>query len=328
MDMDYDALIEHDRIFSLPAIEPFGKGHSSMWIRGLLSVADSEQYDLVHLAFEPWALIPQVLCGKLPTVVHGAESVLKDAPWQMRARRVGTSRVLQKAVGVLAWGQTSLEEFREAGLPPDIPQGVIPVGVPDPKFFVPGPMSSSPGPLRLLFVGRLLPEKGILTLVEAARALERPVVLRVLGEGPLKASLRTLARGCPEVEVSIEGTATAGQVSEAMAWSHVVVVPSESTSSWKEQWGRVAVEAMLSGRPTVVSDSGELPYLVMESELVFPEGDVLALTAVLRKLDDTRDSLADIGNKLRKSAERFAPTGLARQLNQFWEKVAISEKSR
>ena len=320
-------IFNHPRVFSLPAIEPFGNGHASMWIKGLLEVACSEPYDLVHVAFEPWAFIPQALVGRFPTVIHGAESVLKAPPWPMRVRRAGTTRVLKKAVGVLVWGQTSLEEFRRVGLPEDTPQGVIPVGVPDPEFFTPEPIDSSPGPLRLLFVGRLLPEKGILTLIKAACALKRPVVLRVLGEGPLSAKLAGSMEGCPDVELSAEGTATAGQVAEAMAWSHVVVVPSESTVSWKEQWGRVAVEAMLSGRPTIVSDNGELPYLMTETELVFPEGDAMALAAILRRLDESRESLGEIGEKLRKSADRFAPGGLAHELNQFWNEVVDSHGS-
>jgi len=309
---------EHPRVIPMAAIEPFGKGHSSMWIKGLGEIATSGKYDLVHAAFEPWSLIPQTLCGKIPTVIQGAESVVADAHWAMKARRVGLSRVLNKAAGVLTWGQTSLDAFKDAGLPETTPQGVIPMGIPDPLLFSPTPADSAPGPLRLLYVGRLVPEKGILTLLRAVIELAEPVELRVLGEGPLLADLPAILSGCANVTLCLKGKASAGEVSEAMAWSHVVVVPSEPTPTWKEQWGRVTVEAMLSARPTVVSDSGELPFLVTQSELVFPAGDVSALAVILGRLNEDRPSLAALGNALRTSADRFSPDRLARELNDFW----------
>jgi glycosyltransferase involved in cell wall biosynthesis len=314
-------IFHHPRVFSLPAVEPFGEGHSAMWIKGLKGFADSRNYDLIHVAFEPWALIPQTLCGNRPTIIHAAESVLKAAPWQLRVRRFGITRVLNKAAGMLTWGNTSLEEFREIGLPASTPQGVIPVGVPDPKFFFPTLMDVSAGPLRLLFVGRIIPAKGIVTLVKAACGMNRPVTLRVLGEGSLAESLPHLVSGRPDVELLIEGPALAAEVSAAMAWAHVVVIPSEPTSSWKEQWGRVAVEAMLSGRPTVVSDNGELPYLVEEPELVFSAGNADALRTILLRLDENREALPSIGEKLRISADRFDPDRLAHQLIHFWKKI-------
>ena len=112
IDANDDTLFKDQRVLSLPAMEPFGKGHSSMWMKGLTRVAVSGKYDLVHVAFEPWALIPQAICSRVPTVVHGAESVVKHAPLALRVRRVGIKRVLNKAAGVLAWGQTSLDAFR------------------------------------------------------------------------------------------------------------------------------------------------------------------------------------------------------------------------
>jgi glycosyltransferase involved in cell wall biosynthesis len=319
---------KHPRVIPMAAIEPFGKGHSSMWIKGLGAFATSGKYDLVHAAFEPWSLIPQALCGRVPTVVQGAESVVADAHWAMKARRIGLTRVLNKAAGVLTWGQTSLDAFRCAGLPSTTPQGVIPMGIPNPLLFSPTPVDSSHGPLRLLYVGRLVPEKGILTLIRAVCELGQPAELRVLGEGPLAEELQGGVVGNANVSLILEGKATAEQVSEAMAWSHAVVVPSEPTSSWKEQWGRVAVEAMLSARPTVVSDSGELPHLVTLPELIFPAGDVPSLTVILGRLNADRPSLGALGNSLRTSADRFAPDRLARELNDFWILAAEHAESR
>ncbi len=159
--------LQNPRVFQLPAVEPFGKGrYSSMWIKGLLKNTFLEKYDLVHAHFEPWSVIPQMLCGKVPTVVHGVETVIGDAPLALRIRRLGTTRVLKRAAGVLAWGQTSLDAYREVGLPASTPQAIIPSAIPDPLLFTSKPIDPLSGPLRVLFVGRLVPEKGIRTLID------------------------------------------------------------------------------------------------------------------------------------------------------------------
>jgi len=322
VDDDQRLFFELPQVTALRAYEPFGAGHSSMWIKGLLRHANRSRYDLVHAAFEPWSLIPQALCGKIPTVIQGAESVVKDAHWVMKARRLGTSRVLKKSAGVLTWGTTSLKAFQLAGLPPATPQGVIPMGVPSPKLFSPTKIDISPGPLRLLFVGRLVEEKGILTLIRAICAFAEPAHLRVLGEGPMLNVLVDISKNCPTLTLQIDGNVSGKGVASAMSWAQVVVVPSEPTSSWREQWGRVAVEAMLSARPTIVSDSGELPFIASDSSLVFPAGDYEALANILRRLNSNRVSLEPIGISSHKAVHRFSPDFLASRINEFWLQAA------
>jgi len=313
--------IRTDGVIACSAIEPFGKGHSTMWIPELSNHLRRKRYDLLHAAFEPWSLIPQSLSGKYPTVVQGAESILTTAPWPMRLRRIGTTRVLKNAAGVLSWGDKSLMAFRKMGLPVDTPQEVIPMGIPDPELFSPTPLEGLNGKLRVLFVGRLVKEKGIGTLMEALCQLSIPVVLKIIGEGPLSVYIGESASNCPHVELIFEGSASGQEVARAMSWSHIVVVPSEPTSTWEEQWGRVAVEAMLSGRPTLVSDCGELPAIVGDSRMTFPAGDVDSLRWALANLNKERGTLESLGDSMRISAKRFAPDVLAKRILEFWEKT-------
>jgi glycosyltransferase involved in cell wall biosynthesis len=314
---------EHARAWPIAAIEPFGRGHSSLWIKGIREIAFSGRYDLVHLSMEPWSLIPQALCGKVPTVIHCAESVVSDAPWASRVRRVGLNRVLRKAAGVVAWGETSLDAFRRAGLPKGTPQSVIPMGIPDPELFTYTPADLHSSPFRVLYVGRLIPEKGLRTLVSAINQIGRPVEFRVLGEGDLSKEIKSDFTGTSNVKLILAGQASLEHVIEAMSWCHVVVVPSEPTPLWKEQWGRVAVEGMLSGRSIVVSDSGELPFLIREPGLIFPAGDSQALASVLIQLDQNRTSLATFGNSLYRAAARFSPEKISEELIEFWNRVAL-----
>ena len=63
-----------------------------------------------------------------------------------------------------------------------------------------------------------------------------------------------------------------------------LVVPSRTLPHWKEQFGRVLVEAMACGVPVVGSNSGEIPYVIGDAGLVFPEDDAEALAGILWQL--------------------------------------------
>ena len=80
-----------------------------------------------------------------------------------------------------------------------------------------------------------------------------------------------------------------------MRTSDVLVLPSRTIpGKWKEQFGRVLVEAMAAGCVPVGSDSGAIPGVVGSGGLTFPEGDVQALAARLTELALGRDHLADL----------------------------------
>ena len=71
----------------------------------------------------------------------------------------------------------------------------------------------------------------------------------------------------------------------AYAGLDVLVLPSRTTETWTEQFGRVLVEALWCGVPVVGSDSGEIPWVINETGggVVFPEGDVAALATQLSR---------------------------------------------
>ena len=74
-----------------------------------------------------------------------------------------------------------------------------------------------------------------------------------------------------------------------------LALPSLTRPNWKEQFGRVLVEAMACQVPVVGSDSGEIPNLVGDAGLIVPEGDAAALAAALRRLRDDAVLRASLG---------------------------------
>jgi glycosyltransferase involved in cell wall biosynthesis len=79
----------------------------------------------------------------------------------------------------------------------------------------------------------------------------------------------------------------------------VLVLPSRTRPNWKEQFGRVLVEAMACGVVVVGSDSGEIPHVIGEAGLIFPEGDAGALRRQLTRLWDNPDLRIELSRRAR-----------------------------
>jgi glycosyltransferase involved in cell wall biosynthesis len=75
----------------------------------------------------------------------------------------------------------------------------------------------------------------------------------------------------------------------------VLVLSSRTQTNWKEQFGRVLVEAMATAVPVIGSDSGEIPHVIGAAGLIFPEGDVGVLRAHLLELMQSEERRRELG---------------------------------
>ena len=160
----------------------------------------------------------------------------------------------------------------------------------------------------------------MLDAIEAVQRLEvqRPTVLAIWGAGPLERRLRTHRDGA----CLFLGPLDLADVPMAFHSSDLVVIPSKTTPWWKEQFGRVAVEAMLSGRPVVAYRSGALPSVLDEGAVLVDEGDVEGLTSNLERLLRDEAERVALGERARESAlRRFHPELLAGRIISFWEGI-------
>lgn len=136
------------------------------------------------------------------------------------------------------------------------------------------------------YAGRLLAMKGVDVLLRAAAMLAGGgFTIAIVGDGPERGALESLAR---DLGIAAQVRFVSALPHESMpgvfAAFDVTVVPSLTTPLWKEQFGRVAVEAMAAGSVVVTSDSGALPSVVGSAGVVTPEGDPGALAAALGRL--------------------------------------------
>ena len=162
---------------------------------------------------------------------------------------------------------------------------VIPQFGIDPTLYYPARSDAADGPLRIGYAGGLLPEKGVDLLLEACAHLRGAWTLTLYGEGSVRGKLAQLAAAlgiAPQVHFAerVPG------VDMAAAYRNldVLVLPSRTTAAWKEQFGRVLIEAMASGVAVVGSSSGEIPHVIGDGGLIFAEGNCAALHAQLQAL--------------------------------------------
>jgi glycosyltransferase involved in cell wall biosynthesis len=164
------------------------------------------------------------------------------------------------------------------------------------------PFWSSPpdGPTRhdvftVGYAGRLVAEKGIGVLARAVRELEPPVRLLVAGAGPLAGLLVDLESAGVEVEFA-RGVAH-DEMDAVFRRMDVLVLPSLTTATWAEQFGRVLVEAMSQGVPVIGSSSGEIPWVIETTGggVVVPEDDPCALGEALAQLREDHFKRRELG---------------------------------
>lgn len=183
----------------------------------------------------------------------------------------------------------------------------------DPSIYYPDPARRRDGKFVVGFAARLVAEKGAALLLAALNGLEGDWELRIAGSGPERSRLEASVRRLGLVErVRFLPWQASDQMPRFFRGLDVLVAPSLSRPNWTEQFGRVLVEAMACGLPVIGSSCGEIPNVIGDAGIVFPEGDAHALTEELRALMDDPTRCGELGARGRaRVLERFTQDQVA-----------------
>jgi glycosyltransferase involved in cell wall biosynthesis len=190
---------------------------------------------------------------------------------------------------------------------------VIGLGV-DTDRFTPASQRRSRHPFLIGYVGRLEEHKGVQVLLEAMVRLPSRTELLIAGSGPHEESLRTQIQRLGITErVRFVGFVAHDRLPDLYREFDLVVVPSLPTAGWREQFGRVAVEAMASGVPVVASADGSLPEVIGTGGVLVPPGDVTALADAVAAFVDDADRSSTYAVMARQRSLEFSWDRIARQ---------------
>jgi glycosyltransferase involved in cell wall biosynthesis len=210
------------------------------------------------------------------------------------------------------------------------PISVLPQFGVDPDLFAPKDerrktkderLEERPSSFVIGYLGRLVPQKGLLDLIEALALLPAHTRVRLIGDGVQK--LQLLARAAElGVRDRLELVAWTNDVPAELRQLDALALPSHTTRGWKEQFGRVLIEAMSCGVPVVGSSSGEIPNVIGDAGLIYPEGDVPALAASLERLATQPALHATLAGRGRvRVLERYTQAALARQYYEVYREM-------
>lgn len=231
-----------------------------------------------------------------PGIMHGCYHQSRTmtatvATMQTTHRLLGT---WDTAVDVyIALSENSRDIFVRGGLPADSI-------VVKPNFLTPDPGTGEHRGDFALFVGRLSPEKGIMTLLRAWELLPAGMTLKIVGDGPLAADVAATATHNPAIEWL--GSRPADEAVALMGDASLLIFASE----WNETFGRTMIEAYARGTPVLASNLGAAADIVHSGDtgLHFEAGNAEDLAAKVSWMFEHQSELAAMGRQARSVYEQ------------------------
>jgi glycosyltransferase involved in cell wall biosynthesis len=170
------------------------------------------------------------------------------------------------------------------------------------------------------FVGRLAKDKGLDVLMSALGRLpkDRSWSLLLLGSGDYREKVMSWAEqnGLHDrVKVMLVKHA---EMPRFLGSMDMMVAPSQTMKNWREQFGRMLIEAFAAGVPVIGSDSGEIPFVIADAGKVVPEADIAGWSHAIDELLTSPELRADYRARGLVRTEKYSVATIAAQYRDFY----------
>jgi glycosyltransferase involved in cell wall biosynthesis len=170
-----------------------------------------------------------------------------------------------------------------------------------------------------LFIGRLSPEKGVMTMIDAWKNHPN-IPLKIIGEGPERPHIEEIIRLHQLNQIELLGFLPLIEVYKALKKALFLVMP----SVWYETFGRVIIEAYATGTPVIASRLGGMEEIIIEQKtgLLFTPGDALDLSTQVQYAIDHPQELSTWGKQARSQYEqKYTADSAYEKLISIYEEV-------
>jgi glycosyltransferase involved in cell wall biosynthesis len=147
----------------------------------------------------------------------------------------------------------------------------------------------------------------------------RPWSLLLLGSGEYREKIESWAahKGWPHrVRILL---AKHAEVPRYLGCMDLLTAPSQTMKNWREQFGRMIIEAFACGIPVIGSDSGEIPHVIGDAGLVVHEDDVAGWAAAIERLLDQTEERDSLARRAFERAPRYSVTTIAERYREFYK---------
>jgi glycosyltransferase involved in cell wall biosynthesis len=296
------------------------------------SMLDELSPDVLHLWEEPWSVVASqaaYLCkGRgVALVLETDQNVQRTLPFPFEHLRRYT---LGKTNLLIARQREALDVSRACGYtgPAEFVDYVV-----DNTCFKPldrrlAKETFGVEGFTIGYVGRLIREKGLFTVLDAVKACEPKVNFLMMGSGDasdeLTRRIRELGLGD---RIRILNSQSQERVAVFMNSLNALVLMSETTRTWKEQFGRVIIEAQACGVPVIGSSSGSIPSVTGDGGWIVPEGSSFQLAELLNELVLSPSKLEEASVKATANVKRFSREVVSASLRRAWLRAAESRRT-
>jgi glycosyltransferase involved in cell wall biosynthesis len=285
--------------------------------------------DIIVAHEEPWSLTAlQTLINRnawakrARLVVETEQNIYKVFPWPFGSFE---RAVIHGADAIVARNTEAESVVRRKGFKG--PTAIVPNGL-DETIFRKKDASLKRRELELVnftigYAGRIEKEKGLDDLLRAVARIETPIDVLIVGQGRAEPVIRALAG-----ELHLKGRLLiTPPVAQALLPDYIncmdlLVLPSRTTPTWKEQFGRVLVEAMACETPVAGSSSGAIPEVIGNAGLIFEEGDDKAIAKVTERfMNDHVLRETCVKNGLRRVRNEYSWAAVSRRLDTLYRSL-------
>jgi glycosyltransferase involved in cell wall biosynthesis len=303
----------------------------TMLYGGKLKKILREPWDVIHCWQEPFILVGGQVARwsprKAKLVFATFQNISKNYPPPFNFVERYSMR---RAAAWIAFGQTVEDALGQRTGYTDKPHRIIPLGVDLDRFKADDqvrrrirakldwPRDKAPV---VGYLGRFVQEKGLELLMNALAEVKVPWRALLVGSGPMEGELREWAAKT-DGRVRIVNDVKHDAVPEYLNAMDILCAPSQTTPRWREQLGRMLLEAFACQVPVIASDSGEIPRVVSDAGIIVGEADQVGWTAALSRMLTEPALRAEYGAKGRARAEaEFAWPLIARRHLEFFEEL-------